>query len=255
MSYLTHNRIVILIASLFMSANAGAMHHGKGLKPPINLAQLEEQASARFNEADLDGDGLLSKTEFAEADLPMQPARSGWRGNGKKQRKQHADATPEEREAQLESRRERFAEANPEQAAQREQMRAAMEAELFKLMDTNADGQVDPEELSQADKRALRAQAPATLAAQILSKLPDQPKPHTLLWRELLSLFPKDRAWIPAASALVPLLLGFVLGLNNASFAADDQEDYYLWIFADKLEQATFDTSPPSSVIAEDQTP
>ena len=42
-----------------MSANAGAMHHGKGLKPPINLAQLEEQASARFNEADLDGDGLL----------------------------------------------------------------------------------------------------------------------------------------------------------------------------------------------------
>ncbi|GIR63826.1 MAG: hypothetical protein CM15mP68_4920 [Pseudomonadota bacterium] len=66
-----------------MSANAGAMHHGKGLKPPINLAQLEEQASARFNEADLDGDGLLSKTEFAEADLPMQPARSGWRGNGK----------------------------------------------------------------------------------------------------------------------------------------------------------------------------
>ncbi|GIR63827.1 MAG: hypothetical protein CM15mP68_4930 [Pseudomonadota bacterium] len=34
-----------------------------------------------------------------------------------------------------------------------------MEAELFKLMDTNADGQVDPEELSQADKRALRAQA------------------------------------------------------------------------------------------------
>ena len=98
-------------------------------------------------------------------------------------------------------------------------------------------------------------QAPATLAAQILSKLPDQPKPHTLLWRELLSLFPKDRAWIPAASALVPLLSGFVLGLNNASFAADDQEDYYLWIFADKLEQATFDTSPPSSVIAEDQTP
>ena len=33
MSYLTHNRIVVLIASLFMSANAGAMHHGKGLKP------------------------------------------------------------------------------------------------------------------------------------------------------------------------------------------------------------------------------
>ena len=159
MSYLTHNRIVVLIASLFMSANAGAMHHGKGLKPPINLAQLEEQASARFNEADLDGDGLLSKTEFAEADLPMQPARSGWRGNGKKQRKQHADATPEEREAQLEKMQDRLAEANPEQAAQREQMRAAMEAELFKLMDTNADGQVDPEELSQADKRALRAQA------------------------------------------------------------------------------------------------
>ena len=54
---------------------------------------------------------------------------------------------------------DRLAEANPEQAAQREQMRAAMEAELFKLMDTNGDGQVDPEELSQADKRALRAQA------------------------------------------------------------------------------------------------
>ena len=156
-SYLTHNRIVVLIASLFMSANAGAMHHGKGLKPPINLTQLEEQASARFNEADLDGDGLLSKTEFAEADLPMQPARSGWRGNGKKQRKQHADATPEERKAQLEKMQDRLAEANPEQAAQREQMRAAMEAELFKLMDTNGDGQVDPEELSQADKRALRA--------------------------------------------------------------------------------------------------
>ena len=54
---------------------------------------------------------------------------------------------------------DRLAEANPEQAAQREQMRAAMEAELFKLMETNADGQVDPEELSQADKRALRTQA------------------------------------------------------------------------------------------------
>ena len=66
----------------------------KALKPPINLAQLEEQASARFNEADLDGDGLLSKTEFAEADLPMQPARSGWRGNGKKQRKKRTLTRP-----------------------------------------------------------------------------------------------------------------------------------------------------------------
>ena len=83
MSYPTHNRIVVLIASLFMSANAGAMHHAKGLKPPINLAQLEEQANVRFDEADLDGDGLLSKAEFAAADLPMQPARSGWRGKGK----------------------------------------------------------------------------------------------------------------------------------------------------------------------------
>ena len=44
-------------------------------------------------------------------------------------------------------------------------------------------------------KLATRAtQAPATLAAQILSNLPDQPKPPAPLWRELLSLFPKDRA-------------------------------------------------------------
>ena len=60
---------------LFGDANAGAMHHGKGLKPPINLAQLEEQASARFKN-DLIGDGLLSKTEFAEADLPCN--RLAW---------------------------------------------------------------------------------------------------------------------------------------------------------------------------------
>lgn len=159
MSYLTPNRLVVLIAGLALSANASSMHHGKGLKPPINLAQLEEQANVRFDEADLDGDGLLSKTEFAAADLPMQPARSGWRGKGKKQRKKHADATPEEREAQLEKMQDRLAKANPEQAAQREQMRAAMEAELFKLMDTDDDGQVDPEELSQADKRTLRHQA------------------------------------------------------------------------------------------------
>lgn len=102
---------------------------------------------------------------------------------------------------------------------------------------------------------AKATQAPTALAAQILNNLPDQPTPSTPLWRELLSLFPTEQRWIPAASALVPLLLGFALGLNNSSLAADDQEDYYLWVFSDNLEQAALDASLQSGLLNEDDAP
>ena len=66
---------------------------------------------------------------------------------------------------------------------------------------------------------AKATQAPTALAAQILNNLPDQPTASIPLWRELLSLFPTEQRWIPAASALVPLLLGICLGAKQFRFS------------------------------------
>ena len=65
-----------------------------------------------------------------------------------------------------------------------------------------------------AARRATNATATraTSIAGGVTAAAGQSHKPHTLLWRELLSLFPKDRAWIPAASALVPLLLGLCWG-------------------------------------------
>ena len=48
---------------------------------------------------------------------------------------------------------------------------------------------------------------------------------------------------------------GICLGLNNSDLAADDQEDYYLWVFSDNLEQAALDASLQSGLLNEDYAP
>ena len=82
----------------------------------------------------------------------MQPARLD--GVVMEKTTKHADATPEKRSS---VRKRKAALLRRTQNKQRSANRCAPPwAELFKLMDTNADGYADPEELSQADKRALR---------------------------------------------------------------------------------------------------
>lgn len=163
-----HSLVISTLAifiGLTWSAKVAAVHHGQGPKPPFSIAELERQANARFAAADTDSDGLLSKDEFTQAAPRLQPRGASWRNKGTRHR--DADArvlTPEKRQAKIQQRQQRIAATNPERAAAREKTRNAVETELFQLMDTNGDGQLDQAEHGQAEKRALRRQAQQAVA-------------------------------------------------------------------------------------------
>lgn len=96
--------------------------------------------------------------------------------------------------------------------------------------------------------------APAELSARILQSLPAQDVGARSLWQQLLLQFPKQQRWLRVASALAPLLFGFLLGYNS-DFASPEADDgYYLWVYADNLE-ATLGEFSSNSDFAEEQDP
>ena len=63
------------------------------------------------------------------------------------------------RKSKTKETRARSAQVNPKRAAERNQMRAAAESAMFKLMDENADGLLDSDEYANADKPQLMQKA------------------------------------------------------------------------------------------------
>lgn len=95
--------------------------------------------------------------------------------------------------------------------------------------------------------------APLSLAPRILENLPDQHALRESMWHELLSWLPTKHRWVPVASALLPLFLGFALGLNGIQETSDITEDDYLWVFADNLEQSTVELLTQSAFLDEEE--
>lgn len=125
---------IVGAAALSWSAVSLADHHRS--KFPISIAEAEVAAEARFAEMDTDGDGQISRSEFAQA--PMQRHHGGWSqrhklgvegagsGHGSAHRRGPEGHTTEQREA----------------------MREAMDAELFERLDEDGDGQLSEAEFS-----------------------------------------------------------------------------------------------------------
>ena len=131
--------IVATIAGMSVS-NVSAAEEGK-VRFPISITDIEARTNARFTEADSNMDGLLSSDEFAQLRLERPAAKS--RGRLEKRNGQAGKGGPIKRQ----------------RAAEQKQIRAAAAKEMFKLLDTNADGVIDADEYTRADSRKLRHQA------------------------------------------------------------------------------------------------
>jgi hypothetical protein len=134
---------IVGAAALSWSAMSLADHHGHhGSKFPISIAEAEAAAQARFAEMDTDGDGQISRSEFAQA--PMQRHQGGWSQRHKLGVKGAGDGSgyrrgPEGRKA--EGRGEHW-------QARREAMQEETDAELFARLDEDGDGQLSEAEFS-----------------------------------------------------------------------------------------------------------
>ena len=155
-------KILLTFSVLTLTAAATAAGQSKNKQDqfPINIEQAEAKASAHFAAADDNADGLLSADEFARM-RPNRPHRST-RFSERKRKGTSTNRDSVDRRAhrpQTQQARDRFAEANAKRAAEHAKMRAAAESEMFKLIDSNADGLLDADEYAAADKPKLRRQA------------------------------------------------------------------------------------------------
>ena len=131
--------IVATIAGMTVS-NVSAAEERK-VRFPISITDIEARTNARFTEADSNMDGLLSSEEFAQLRLERPGAKS--RGPLEKRNGKAGKRGP----------------INQQRAAEQKQIRAAAAKEMFKLLDTNADGVIDADEYTGANSRKLRHQA------------------------------------------------------------------------------------------------
>ena len=131
--------IVATIAGMTVS-NVSEAEERK-VRFPISITDIEARTNARFTEADSNMDGLLSSEEFAQLRLERPGAKS--RGPLEKRNGKAGKRGP----------------LNRQRAAEQKQIRAAAAKEMFKLLDTNADGVIDADEYTGANSRKLRRQA------------------------------------------------------------------------------------------------
>ena len=108
---------------------------------PISIADVEARTNAKFTGADTNMDGLLSSEEFAQLRLEQPGAKS--RGRLEKRNGKAGKGGP----------------INRQRAAEQKQIRAAAAKEMFKLLDTNADGVIDANEYTQVNNRKLKRRA------------------------------------------------------------------------------------------------
>ena len=131
----------IVVAIAFMTVSNVSAAEERQVRFPISIADVEARANAKFTGADSNTDGLLSSEEFAQLRLERSGANS--RGSLEKRKRKAGKGGP----------------INRQRAAEQKQIRAAAAKEMFKLLDTNADGVIDADEYTRADSRKLRHQA------------------------------------------------------------------------------------------------
>lgn len=131
----------IVVAIAFMTVSNVSAAEERQVRFPISIADVEARANAKFTGADSNMDGLLSSEEFAQLRLEERGAKS--RGRLEKRNGNAGKGGP----------------INRQRAAEQKQIRAAAAKEMFKLLDTNADGVIDADEYTRADSRKLRHQA------------------------------------------------------------------------------------------------
>ena len=131
----------IVVAIAFMTVSNVSAAEERQDRFPISIADAEAHTNAKFTGADSNMDGLLSSDEFAQLRLERPGAKS--RGPVEKRNGKPGKRGPIKRQ----------------QAAEQKQIRAAAAKEMFKLLDTNADGVIDADEYTRADSRKLRHQA------------------------------------------------------------------------------------------------
>ena len=131
----------IVVAIAFMTVSNVSAAEERQDRFPISIADAEAHTNAKFTGADSNMDGLLSSDEFAQLRLERPGAKS---------------------RSPLEKRNGKAGKGGPlnrQRAAEQKQIRAAAAKEMFKLLDTNADGVIDADEYTRADSRKLRHQA------------------------------------------------------------------------------------------------
>ncbi len=136
-------RIPLWAATLFCAAAVPAVlaaHHGPhDARFPIAIAEVEAKTTSRFAAIDTDQSGSVDLAEFEAAPSPMRGER-GPGGMGKHARKRaHAAGMTEG------PRRDRW-----------EALRAAVEAEMFALLDADGDGAVTEAEFAAGKTRENR---------------------------------------------------------------------------------------------------
>ena len=131
----------IVVAIAFMTVSNVSAAEERQVRFPISIANVEARTNAKFTGADSNMDGLLSSAEFAQLRLVQRGAKS--RGRLEKRNGKAGKGGP----------------INRQRAAEQKQIRAAAAKEMFKLLDTNADGVIDANEYTQVNNRKLKRRA------------------------------------------------------------------------------------------------
>ena len=149
----TRKTSIAIVAAIALSGTAAvSLAKPDGDRFPINLAEAEERADARFAQIDTSADGLISLAEFEAAEMKPRD-----RKKFKSHRRQHADG---KRGAKMGRAEGKF--KNPERAARRAEHEEAVESELFAILDTNDDGALSDSEFAaktREDKQLARKRA------------------------------------------------------------------------------------------------
>lgn len=129
-SLATLGSVVAGSAVLLLTSSVWAAHgHSKG---PIAIADVQARAQARFEALDSNSDSVVSITEFEAAKPDHKRIKRHMHGKGGGISGMHG------------------------KGERRAQMRAAVAAEMFDILDRNADGQLSREEHAAGDQRANR---------------------------------------------------------------------------------------------------
>ena len=131
----------IVVAIAFMTVSNVSATEERQVRFPISIADVEARTNAKFTGADTNMDGLLSSEEFAQLRLEQPGAKS--RGRLEKRNGKAGKGGP----------------INRQRAAEQKQIRTAAAKEMFKLLDTNADGVIDANEYTQVNNRKLKRRA------------------------------------------------------------------------------------------------